>query len=128
MVEPQRQAAASAGTDAAPAASATDWRSFLLLAAIAAAAIVFRLLPLGIDPKAHSALAIGVFMIASWMTQVLDHGIAGILGCFLFWMFGVARFETAFSGFGDTSAWFLFGAICFGLMGSKSGWRGAWPT
>ena len=121
MVEPQRQAAASAGTDAAPAASATDWRSFLLLAAIATAAIVFRLLPLGIDPKAHSALAIGVFMIASWMTQVLDHGIAGILGCFLFWMFGVARFETAFSGFGDTSAWFLFGAICFGLMGSKSG-------
>ena len=121
MVEPQRQAAASAGTDAAPAASATDWRSFLLLAAIATAAIVFRLLPLGIDPRAHSALAIGVFMIASWMTQVLDHGIAGILGCFLFWMFGVARFETAFSGFGDTSAWFLFGAICFGLMGSKSG-------
>jgi sodium-dependent dicarboxylate transporter 2/3/5 len=121
MVESQRQAAASAGTDAAPAASATDWRSFLRLAAIAAAAIVFRLLPLGIDPKAHSALAIGVFMIASWMTQVLDHGIAGILGCFLFWMFGVARFETAFSGFGDTSAWFLFGAICFGLMGSKSG-------
>ena len=60
-------------------------------------------------------------MIASWMTQVLDHGIAGILGCFLFWMFGIAKFETAFSGFGDTSAWFLFGAICFGLMGSKSG-------
>ena len=108
-------------TDAAPAAAPTDWRSLLLLAAIAAAAIVFRLLPLGIDPKAHSALAIGVFMIVSWMTQVLDHGIAGILGCFLFWMFGVARFETAFSGFGDTSAWFLFGAICFGLMGSKSG-------
>jgi anion transporter len=121
MVEPQRQAAASVTADAAPAAQATDWRSFLLLAAIAAAAIVFRLLPLGIDPKAHSALAIGVFMIVSWMTQVLDHGIAGILGCFLFWMFGVARFETAFSGFADTSAWFLFGAICFGLMGSKSG-------
>jgi len=130
MVEPQRQAAAPATTGAAAASApagtaaaipATDWRSFLLLAAIAAAALVFRLLPLGIDPKAHSALAIGVFMIASWMTQVLDHGVAGILGCFLFWMFGVARFETAFSGFGDTSAWFLFGAICFGLMGSKSG-------
>src|SRR5919199_2421484 len=55
------------------------------------------------------------------MTQALDHGIAGILGCFLFWMFGVARFETAFSGFADSSAWFLFGAICFGLMAGKSG-------
>ena len=102
-------------------ASSADRRSLLLLVLIAAAAAGFRLLPLGIEPKAHSALAIGFFMIASWMTQVLDHGIAGILGCFLFWMFGIARFDTAFSGFGDTSAWFLFGAVCFGLMGSKSG-------
>src|SRR6476469_1774424 len=102
-------------------ASSADRRSLLLLVVIAAAAAGFRLLPLGIDPKAHSALAIGLFMIASWMTQVLDHGVAGILGCFLFWMFGIAKFETAFSGFADTSAWFLFGAVCFGIMGSKSG-------
>ena len=120
MTDTSRPAAASARTEAAPDSSPA-WRSLLLLAAIAAAAGAFRLLPLGIDPRAHSALAIGLFMIASWMTQVLDHGIAGILGCFLFWMFGVAKFDTAFSGFGDTSAWFLFGAICFGLMGSKSG-------
>src|SRR5262245_64823623 len=60
-------------------------------------------------------------MIAAWMTQVLDHGVTGILGCFLFWMLGIAKFETAFSGFADTSAWFLFGAVCFGLMVGKSG-------
>ena len=105
----------------APPAATADWRSFLLLAAIAAGAAGFRMLPLGIEPHAHGALAIGIFMIVSWMTQVLDHGIAGILGCFLFWMFGVVKFDTAFSGFADTSPWFLFGAICFGLMGSKSG-------
>ena len=28
-----------------------------------------------------------------------------------------AYWRQAFSGFGDTSAWFLFGAICFGIMG-----------
>jgi anion transporter len=113
------------GTSAPAAASSAtpplDRRSFLLLVTIAAVCAGFRMLPLGIDPRAHGALAIGIFMILSWMTQVLDHGIAGILGCFLFWMFGIARFDTAFSGFADTSAWFLFGAICFGLMGSKSG-------
>jgi solute carrier family 13 (sodium-dependent dicarboxylate transporter), member 2/3/5 len=96
-------------------------RSLVLLAALGLAAAGFRLLPLHIDPRAHSALAIGIFIICCWMTQVLDHGIAGILGCFLFWMFGVARFESAFSGFADSTPWFLFGAICFGLMGSKSG-------
>src|SRR5262249_3027802 len=96
-------------------------RSVVVLAALAIAAAGFRLLPLGIDPQAHPALAVGIFMSGCWMTQVLDHGIAGILGCFLFWMLGVARFETAFSGFADSTPWFLFGAICCGLMGSKSG-------
>src|SRR5207249_3792540 len=91
------------------------------LALLAAGAAGFWFLPLGIAPQAHKALAVGLFMIAAWMTQVLDHGVAGILGCFLFWALGVARFETAFSGFADTSAWFLFGAVCFGLMGGKSG-------
>ena len=101
--------------------SARDYRRLGYLLLIGAACAGFRLLPLDMAPPAHSALAIGLFMIVCWMTQVLDHGIAGILGCFLFWTFGVARFETAFSGFADSTPWFLFGAVCFGLMGSKSG-------
>jgi sodium-dependent dicarboxylate transporter 2/3/5 len=104
-----------------PTTPSSDHRSLILLIVIALASAGFRMLPLHIEPRAHSALAVGIFMIVSWMTQVLDHGIAGILGCFLFWMFGIAKFETAFSGFADTSAWFLFGAVCFGIMGSKSG-------
>jgi sodium-dependent dicarboxylate transporter 2/3/5 len=106
---------------AAPPSRSVDLRTAAMLAALGAGAFGFWLLPLGIAPAAHKALAIGLFMIAAWMTQVLDHGIAGILGCFLFWMFGAARFETAFSGFADTSPWFLFGAVAFGLMAAKSG-------
>ncbi len=104
----------------APAGSSSV-RTAGQLAALTAGTVVFWLLPLGIAPTAHKALAVGLFMIATWMTQVLDHGIAGILGCFLFWMLGIARFETAFSGFADTSPWFLFGAVAFGLTVSKSG-------
>jgi solute carrier family 13 (sodium-dependent dicarboxylate transporter), member 2/3/5 len=96
-------------------------RSAALLLLLGAGSVVFWFLPLGMDVEAHKALAVGLFMIAAWMTQVIDLGIAGILGCFLFWMLGIARFETAFSGFADTSAWFLFGAVCFGLMIGKSG-------
>src|SRR5262249_34477407 len=83
--------ASAAGPPAASPASAPDAgvRSLALLAALAGAAAGFRLLPLGIEPRAHTALAIGLFMICCWMTQVLDHGLAGILGCFLFWMLGV---------------------------------------
>jgi len=111
----------AAAAVAAPTAPRSSLRTAAILAALAAGSIVFWFLPLGIAPEAHKALAVGLFMIAAWMTQVLDHGVAGILGCFLFWMLGIARFETAFSGFADTSAWFLFGAICFGLMAGKSG-------
>jgi anion transporter len=113
-------------TPATPAAAgeadyARDYPRLGYLLLIGAACAGFRLLPLGIAPLAHSALAIGVFMIVCWMTQVLDHGIAGILGCFLFWACRVTKFDTAFSGFADSTPWFLFGAVCFGLMGSKSG-------
>jgi anion transporter len=122
--EPAAQPAAApspASRTAARGDEATTTRTAALLACLAAGALAFWLLPLGIDPLAHKALAVGAFMIAAWMTQVLDHGIAGILGCFLFWMLGIARFETAFSGFADTSAWFLFGAVCFGMMAGQSG-------
>src|SRR6266446_4622332 len=121
MVRPLQVGAPVQTVEVAPPAGASDLRAAGLLAALAAGAVVFWLLPLGIAPQAHKALAVGLFMIAAWMTQVLDHGISGILGCFLFWTFGAARFETAFSGFADTSAWFLFGAVCFGLMVGKSG-------
>lgn len=110
-----------AQADAGNTASASDYRQLGYLLLIGAACAGFRLLPLAIAPLAHSALAIGLFMIVCWMTQVLDHGIAGILGCFLFWASGVTKFDTAFSGFADSTPWFLFGAVCFGLMGSKSG-------
>jgi sodium-dependent dicarboxylate transporter 2/3/5 len=114
-------APAGAAAIPAPAAAASDLRPAVLLLLLAAGAVAFWFLPLGIAPPAHKALAVGLFMIAAWVTQVLDHGISGILGCFLFWMLGIAKFETAFSGFADTSAWFLFGAVCFGLMAGKSG-------
>jgi sodium-dependent dicarboxylate transporter 2/3/5 len=123
MVRPLQAVGAAdrSAASAAPGAGASDLRSAVTLAALAAGAVGFWFLPLAIDPLAHKALAVGLFMIAAWMTQVLDHGISGILGCFLFWMLGIARFETAFSGFADTSPWFLFGAVCFGTMVAKSG-------
>src|SRR5712691_838898 len=121
MVRSLPVADAPAGAPApAPHAAPSDLRTAGLLAILAAGAVGFWFLPLGIAPLAHKALAVGLFMIAAWMTQVLDHGIAGILGCFLFWALGIARFETAFSGFAETSKKILFGAVCFGLMVGKS--------
>jgi anion transporter len=83
--------------------------------------LVIWFMPTRLDPLAQRALAIGSFMIGAWITHALDHGIAGIIGCYLFWTLGVAKFQSAFSGFAETTPWFLFGAILFGLMATKSG-------
>jgi sodium-dependent dicarboxylate transporter 2/3/5 len=77
--------------------------------------------PWPLEDRAQHALAIGSFMILAWMTQVLDHAITGLIGCFLFWALRVADFGTAFHGFANSTPWFLFGALLFGLMASKSG-------
>jgi len=77
--------------------------------------------PLGLEARAQHALAIGSFMILAWVTHVLDHAITGLIGCYLFWALRVTDFGTAFHGFANTTPWFLFGAILFGVMATKSG-------
>ncbi len=77
--------------------------------------------PLNLHPTAKHALAITSFMIIAWITEILDHAVTGLIGCYLFWSLGVVSFGTAFSGFANETAWFLFGAMLFGMMATKSG-------
>jgi sodium-dependent dicarboxylate transporter 2/3/5 len=98
-------------------ASANTWKVSLCLAI----PLALWFLPLHLEPRAKHAIAISVFMILAWATEVMDHGLTGLIGCYLFWALGVARFDVAFSGFADDTPWFLMGAILFGTMASKSG-------
>src|SRR5438132_6248033 len=83
--------------------------------------IVFWFLPLNLEPKAQHAIAITLFMILAWATEIMDHGLTGLIGCYLFWSLKVVTFDAAFSGFANDTPWFLMGAILFGTMASKSG-------
>lgn len=111
----------------APAAAAPTlradsirWTTIAWLAALGIPPVVW-VAPLGLEPGTQHALAISSFMILAWIGQILDHALTGLIGLYLFWVLGVARFETAFAGFTSTTPWFLFGAILFGLMAQKSG-------
>src|SRR5438093_11859171 len=77
--------------------------------------------PLDMEATTKHGLAIASFMIVAWITEALDHSVAGLIGCYLFWALKVVPFETAFTGFADDTAWFLFGAALFGAMATKSG-------
>jgi solute carrier family 13 (sodium-dependent dicarboxylate transporter), member 2/3/5 len=77
--------------------------------------------PLGIAPQTQHAFAIVGFMVVAWITQAMEFALAGLIGCFLFWALRIVTFEQAFSGFADNTAWFLFAALMFGRIATKSG-------
>src|SRR5215470_19119119 len=83
--------------------------------------VALWLFPFPLNPKAQHAIAITVFMILAWATEVMDHGLTGLIGCYLFWALKIVTFDVAFSGFANDTPWFLMGAILFGTMASKSG-------
>jgi len=83
--------------------------------------IGFWFAPLGLDLKIQHVIAVTLFMIVAWISHSMDHALAGLAGCFLFWALKLAPFGTAFGGFAEPTPWFLFGAMLFGIMASKTG-------
>jgi anion transporter len=77
--------------------------------------------PLDLAPQIKHAYAILAFMVIAWITEATEFALAGFIGCFLFWALGVVKFDVAFSGFADATAWFLFAAMLIGLVASQSG-------
>ncbi len=111
-------------TAALPATPAKErsipWRPiFSVICLVVPVAIWFA--PVAIPHPAKAAMAITSFMILAWMTNVMEYGAAGVIGCVLFWALGVAKFETAFSGFVSDTPWFLVGAILLGEAANKTG-------
>ena len=83
--------------------------------------LLFWFAPLGIAPVAQHALAVVLFMAVLWITEPVDYGVTTLMGLFLFWALKITKFETAFSGFADSTPWFLFGAMLMGEAASRSG-------
>ena len=79
------------------------------------------LMPLELDPTAHKALSIVLFMIVYWIMEPLDHALTALIGSYLFWALGVAKFSVAFSGFVSTTPWFLFGGLLIGEAATRTG-------
>jgi len=99
-------------------------RSGLTLAGYALCVLVPVILwfaPLDLEPQTQHTFAIVGFMVAAWITQVIDYTLTGFIGCFLFWALGIVRFPVAFSGFANDTSWFLFGALLIGVIASCSG-------
>lgn len=88
------------------------------LAVVCSLAVWFIPFPVGAD--ARHALAIGLFVLFLWITNILPHAVSGLVGCYLFWCIVGVPFSTAFGGFAQTNSWFVLAAGVFGLMTTKT--------
>ena len=77
--------------------------------------------PMAMTAPARHALAITSFMLLAWITEAMEFALTGLIGCYLYWALGVVPFNVAFGGFATDTPWFLFGAILFGTMATKTG-------
>src|ERR1700722_5797748 len=99
----------------------TSTRKIVGFIAAVAVPVLIWFAPLHFAANSKHALAVAAFMIGAWITEPIPHALTGLVGCYLFWVLGVVKFEVAFSGFADQTPWFLFGAGLFGMMATKTG-------
>jgi anion transporter len=83
-------------------------------------AFVLWFFPASVNAQARHAIAVSLFVLILWVSQVLPHAIAGLGGCYLFWTLVRLPFSTAFGGFAQPTAWFVFAAGMFGLMTTRT--------
>jgi sodium-dependent dicarboxylate transporter 2/3/5 len=93
----------------------------LVLSLAFALPLTLWFLPASINPQPRHALAISLLVLIMWVARVLPHALTGLIGCYLFWTVVGVPSATAFGGFTNISAWFVFAAGLFGLMITKTG-------
>ena len=97
----------------------TSWRLiFTVICVVVPVSLWFAPLHSARGPGRDGDLQLHDF---AWMTNIMEYGAAGLIGCLLFWALEIAKVETAFSGFANDTPWFLFGAILIGTAASKTG-------
>jgi sodium-dependent dicarboxylate transporter 2/3/5 len=84
-------------------------------------AYVIWIVPTALEPVQQKTFAIIAFMIIYWLSEPIDHGLTAVIGCYLFWALSVATFPMAFSGFVNSTVWFLFGSLLMAEAAGRTG-------
>jgi solute carrier family 13 (sodium-dependent dicarboxylate transporter), member 2/3/5 len=95
-------------------------RPVAALACLAVAALAW-MLPLGLEPKAHAALAIVVAVGGLWVTEALPLGATALLVPVLGIATGAASAKEAFSGFGNPVVFLFLGTFLLTDAASQHG-------
>ena len=98
-----------------PIATQLGWVASILIP------VAFWFAPLPLEDPAKHAIAITLFLILAWAFEIMEHGLVGLIGCYLFWALKVVKVDIAFAGFAEDTPWFVLGAMLFGTMAAKSG-------
>ena len=100
---------------------AQDTKAFACVLIGIAVAIITYFLPLGLNEVTRRVMAVSVFVLLMWMTEAIPLAVAGLLGCWAYWVLAGIPVTKVFSGFTNDSPWFILGAILLGLMADVTG-------
>src|SRR5499426_1529760 len=95
-------------------------KHFSLLLGPAVGCVIW-LLPLGLEPVQQKTMAIVSFMIIYWIAEPIDHGLTALIGIYLFWTLQIVKFSVAFSGFINSTTWFLFSSLLMAEAAARTG-------
>lgn len=115
------QALGSAAAPARDVLASLDWTLLGRLLAGPLVALWFWSLNLGLAPVQQKALAVALLIVISWIAAPIEHGLTALIGCYLFWAWDVTKFATAFSGFTNSTIWFLFCSLLMSEAASRTG-------
>ncbi len=85
------------------------------------AGIAAALLPLPLEPLVQKTLAVTVAMMLLFILEPVPLAVSGLLGCLGFTLLKAQPFAQSFSGFSQTTTWYIFGALLLGTAVTKSG-------
>jgi len=111
----------SAVENKARAGASQETKSLVWVLIALAAAVVTYLLPLGMNEVTTRVMAISVFVLLMWMTEAIPLAVAGLLGCWAYWVLAGIPANKVFAGFNNDSPWFILGALLLGVMADVTG-------
>ena len=69
----------------------------------------------GMDELTRRSLGLMLFTVTLWITRPIVPSLAAMLFMVLAWLLNIAPFKTAFSGFSQTTTWFIWAALIIAL-------------
>ncbi len=95
-------------------------RFLCLLLAVAMGAAAYCL-PISTSEVGRKVFAITILMLVMFITETVPLAVTALIGCLLFWVWARLPLSKSFSGFTNSTPWYVLGIMLLGVMAESTG-------